>query len=430
MRDLPPTRPASGDGSAGTIAGQRPSRVWTDVPQLGTRVHARTWRSTATGNGVPVVLVHGVGLDSRYMVPLGRRLSALGYQVLAPDLPGFGPSPKPVGVTWPAGPDVREQTEHLVAWMDACGVGRAAVFGNSVGVQVAVELAARFPERVQCLVLSGPTPDPAYRTPLKQYLRVLRNMPFEQPTLNLLYQVQYASTGMARMLQHLVRTVDDPIEARLPDVPVAALVVRGRYDQTLSQPWAEEFARLLPDARLVVVEGGAHNVHYSAPELTARLVHRFLQGDLESTAATSGGDVGGPLDEHDRLGQRWRLPAQGHALLDYVTAAALLTVPRAAGWGPRTRLLLTTFGAWGLADSVLTDYPGGILRKVPLPVHLNLEASAGLQLLLASVTVLRGEPAAGRWAVAAQGLYEVIRSSLTRLPVGPARLVPVANGNR
>jgi hypothetical protein len=69
--------------------------------------------------------------------------------------------------------------------------------------------------------------------------------------------------------------------------------------------------------------------------------------------------------------------------------------------------------------------PEGAAAGPPQPRGLGR-----LQLLLASVTVLRREPAAGRWAVAAQGLYEVIRSSLTRLPVGPARRVPVTDGTR
>jgi pimeloyl-ACP methyl ester carboxylesterase len=59
------------------------------------------------------------------------------------------------------------------------------------------------------------------------------------------------------MVQQLRRTVDDRIETKLPKVQAPALVVRGRYDQTLSQPWTEEFTRLLPDGRLVVIEGAA-----------------------------------------------------------------------------------------------------------------------------------------------------------------------------
>jgi len=406
-------------------AGSAQQRDWTHVDPLGVRVHARTWCSGPRDNPVPVVLLHGLGLSSRYLVPLGRRLAVLGHDVVAPDLPGFGRSPRDPHLRWPGGPDVARQTEHLLAWLDAKGIARASFFGNSVGSQVAVELAARHPERVHRLVLCGPTPDPAYRTPLKQYPRVLRNMVFEAPSTIPVFQVEYLSTGVARMIQQLVRTVDDPIETRLPQVQAPVLVVRGRYDQTLSQPWAQQFTGLLPDGRLVVIDGAAHNAHYSTPEVTAALADLFLRGALDSRPA----DADQPLDvlpaDDDGPLARRRLSPRDHAVLDYLTAALLVTVPRALGWGPRTRRLLALFGVWGLADSALTDYPGGAVRKIPLPVHLNLEASAGLQLLLASVTLLRGEPAAGRLAVAAQGLYELLRSSLTRIPAGPVRLVSV-----
>ncbi|WP_170121219.1 alpha/beta fold hydrolase [Geodermatophilus tzadiensis] len=373
---------------------------------------------------MPVVLLHGLGLSSRYLVPLGRRLAALGHDVLAPDLPGFGRSPRDPHTRWPGGPDVARQTEHLVAWLDAAGITRATFFGNSIGSQVAVELAVRHPERVERLVLSGPTPDPRYRRPWKQYPQVLRNMAFEVPTLQALFQVEYLSTGVARMVQQLVRSADDPVELRLPDVKASTLVVRGRHDRTLSQEWAEQVTRLLPDGRLAVVEGAAHNAHYSAPDVSARLVAAFLAGELD--AAGAAGDPVVPRSQPgDPLAARRPVPARAHAALDVLTTAALLTVPRTRPWGPRTRALLTAFGAAGLADTLLTDHPAGLVRRIPLPVHLNLEASAGLQLLLAAATWLRGEPAAGRRAVAAQGLFELLRAGASYAPAGPARLVPV-----
>ncbi len=250
---------------------------WTAVPALGVDVHARTWGDAAPGS-VPVVLVHGLPLSSRYLVPLGRRLGALGHQVLAPDLPGFGRTRRPAGSTWPAGPDVRTQADQLLSWMDARGLDRVVLFGNSVGVQVAVDVAARFPQRVDRLVLEGATPDPRYRSPLSQYARVLRNQLFEAPSLNAVFQAEYASAGIARLVQQLRRTVGDTIEDRLPDVQAPALVVRGRYDQTLSQAWAEQFTQRLPNGVLVVVDEAAHNAHYSAPHVLARLVHVFLEG--------------------------------------------------------------------------------------------------------------------------------------------------------
>ncbi|MGY1763280.1 alpha/beta fold hydrolase [Geodermatophilus sp. SYSU D00779] len=406
--------------------GPTPRRVWTDVPALGVRVHTRTWRPEESRDRVPLVLLHGLGLSSRYLVPLGRRLAALGHDVVAPDLPGFGRSPRDPRLRRPGGPDVATQTEHLLAWLDACGIARASFFGNSIGSQVAVELAAHHPDRVDRLVLSGPTPDPRYRRPWQQYAQVLRNMVFEVPTLQPLFQVEYLSTGMARMVQQLVRSADDPVELRLPDVVAPTLVVRGRHDRALSQEWAEQVTRLLPDGRLVAIEGAAHNAHYSAPDVSARLVDAFLAKELDDPD-TAGDRVVVPRSEpDDPLAPRRPLPARAHAALDLLSTAALLTVPRTRRWGPRTRALLAAFGVAGLADTLLTDHPAGLLRQVPLPVHLNLEASGGLQLLTVAATWLRGEPAAGRWAVAGQGVYELLRAGASYVPAGPARLVPVA----
>jgi pimeloyl-ACP methyl ester carboxylesterase len=404
-----------------------PHSTWTEVTSLGISVHARTWSGGPQPRGrSPIVLVHGLGLSSRYMIPLGQRLAMLGYDVLAPDLPGFGRTPRPAGSTWPAGPNVREQTDQLLAWMDACGIRRAVLFGNSVGVQVIVELAARFPDRVDRLVLTGPTPDPKYRSPGKQYSRVVMNMPFEAPSLNPLFQVEYASAGIPRMVQQLRRTVDDPIENRLPSVKAPALVVRGRYDQTMSQPWAEEFTRLLPDAKLVVVEQAAHNVHYTAPHVMVRLIDSFLEGELDGSAA---GDnhavVPGPDHGEDPLAPVQPISTRTRGVLDYLAAAMCLTLPRAVDCGPRTRQVLTMAGASGTALSLFTDYEYGAFRKIPMTVRANLDASTGVELLLVAATRLRDEPAAGRWAVAALGALHLFAAAATRKPMGPAHLVSV-----
>ena len=404
--------------------GPAPQSGWTDVPALGTRVHARTWRAGTTPGRTPVVLLHGLGLSSRYLVPLGRRLAALGHDVVAPDLPGFGRSPRDPRLRRPGGPDVATQTGHLVAWLDAAGIGRASFFGNSIGAQVGAELAARHPERVDRLVLSGSTPDPRYRRPWKQYPQVLRNMVFEVPGLQPMFQVEYLSTGVARMVQQLVRSCDDPIEQRLPAVAAPTLVVRGRHDRTLRQEWAQEVTRLLPDGRLVVVEGAAHNAHWSAPDVSARLVAGFLAGELDAPAPADGRDVVPRSQPGDPLAAARPLPARAHAVLDVLTTVALVTVPWTRPWGMRTRVLLSAFGVLGLADTLLTDHPAGLLPVLPLPVHLNLEASAGLQLLAAAATWLRGEPAGGRWVVAGQGVYELLRAATAAAPAGPARLVP------
>jgi hypothetical protein len=73
--------------------------------------------------------------------------------------------------------------------------------------------------------------------------------------------------------------------------------------------------------------------------------------------------------------------------------------------------------------SLFTDYECGAARKIPMTVHLNLDASGGVEQILVAATLLRGEPAAGRWAVAALGTFQLLAAAATRLPMGPARLV-------
>lgn len=78
----------------------------------GLRIFARTSQSPA-GGGPPVVLVHGYGMSSSYMVPIAERLAAE-RTVYAPDLPGHGRSDgpgRPLSISGLA--------ESLRAWMDS-----------------------------------------------------------------------------------------------------------------------------------------------------------------------------------------------------------------------------------------------------------------------------------------------------------------------
>src|SRR5438067_3935701 len=112
-----------------------------------------------------VVLVHGLGLSSQSMVPLGEELQAT-YRVYAPDLPGFGKSEHPDRVL-----GLSQLADALAAWMDAAGIGHAHLIGNSLGCNVIVDFAARHAERAASAVLIGPPVDRQARSALRQIAR-------------------------------------------------------------------------------------------------------------------------------------------------------------------------------------------------------------------------------------------------------------------
>jgi pimeloyl-ACP methyl ester carboxylesterase len=93
--------------------------------------------SDRTGGGEPLLLLHGIGSTRDDFSALIPRL-AEGFDVLAVDLPGHGDSP--LG-TWP--PTVAALTDAVEADLDARGLQRVHVLGNSLGGRIAIELAAR-----------------------------------------------------------------------------------------------------------------------------------------------------------------------------------------------------------------------------------------------------------------------------------------------
>ena len=234
-----------------------------------------TWMA---GKGPPVVLVHGLGVSGRYMLPLAESLAER-CSVLAPDLPGYGRSQKP-----PAPLGISELASALAGCLDALGLERAAFVANSMGCQILTELAVRFPERVGPLVLIGPTVDPKLRLARRQLMGGLRESAREPLSLLALVAHDNSRMGVRALLATMRSALDDRIEQRLPLIEQPALVLRGERDGFVSAEWAEQVAALLPRGRLVVVPREPHAVHYTRPDLVAAVVARLLFEEGEQAA--------------------------------------------------------------------------------------------------------------------------------------------------
>jgi pimeloyl-ACP methyl ester carboxylesterase len=242
--------------------------AWTTVGGL--ELHARVSAGPPRGRP-PLVLVHGMGVSSRYLIPLARRLST-DFAVLAPDLPGHGRSDAPARAL-----TVPEQADALLAWMDRVGLARPALLGNSMGCQVLIDLAARRPERVGPLVLVGPTVDCHHRTFAAQLVRLVMTGLFERPSLVPILALDYAR--MLRRLPGEIRAaLDDRPEAKAPHVRARSLLIRGAHDLLTSPRWILELAARLRSEAVRTVPGVGHAVHYSRPDATAALVREFLLG--------------------------------------------------------------------------------------------------------------------------------------------------------
>jgi pimeloyl-ACP methyl ester carboxylesterase len=256
-------------------------------------------RYVRSGHGPVVVLIHGFASSlytwSEVMDPLSRS-----HDVVALDLPGFGQSDLPPSLTADVLPRI------VLGLMDGVGLAKATLIGHSMGGAVAAMIAARFPERVDRLVLLDAAGFDLARADRPWLLRVvgseaggvLARLPRKRLFVTLaLRQVFYdrAKVTAERVDEYLaplerpgaidsMRSLLAPqgLQAFSPFVEVArrvrapALVVWGRDDAWIPLADADRFVGALPVARKVVLERCGHVPQEERPAEVSHLLEAFL----------------------------------------------------------------------------------------------------------------------------------------------------------
>jgi 4,5:9,10-diseco-3-hydroxy-5,9,17-trioxoandrosta-1(10),2-diene-4-oate hydrolase len=118
------------------------------------RVAGRDVFYTEFGQGPAVLMLHGGGPGASGLSNYSRNIEALArqFRVIVPDMPGYGKSSKVIDSSDPFG----DLATVMLAFMDALGIERASIVGNSLGGATALKMALEAPARVDRLVLMGP----------------------------------------------------------------------------------------------------------------------------------------------------------------------------------------------------------------------------------------------------------------------------------
>jgi 2-hydroxy-6-oxonona-2,4-dienedioate hydrolase len=204
---------------------------WTDVD--GQRMFARVSTVPPRRAEPPVVLVHGLGVSSRYMVPLAEQLSEF-YPVWAPDLPGHGRSSRPQHVL-----DIRQLAAALHKWMQGIGIERGVLIGNSMGCQVIVELADLAPECISAAVLLGPTMDPSGGV-VGQVRRLFMDQFREPVSLIPLQAFDYLGNGPIRTVMTFRKALRQDMIERAARLVAPTLILRGEHDPIVTDWFVRE----------------------------------------------------------------------------------------------------------------------------------------------------------------------------------------------
>jgi pimeloyl-ACP methyl ester carboxylesterase len=225
------------------------------------------------GDGPPLVYLHGAG-GLRW----GAALDGLAarFRVYGLELPGFGRSTLPDSVN-----GIPQAAALVATAMETLGNGeRMHLIGTSLGGRVAAWLAVQHPERVDRLVLESPAAfRPPELPPLSSYppdelRRRLYGNPEQAPPTDDPAVRQQQFRVMARLTQN--EPWDHALEARLPDIQAATLVLFGTQDGLIPPEMGHVYKEAIPESYLVYVFQAAHAIQWDRPDAYVDLVSDFL----------------------------------------------------------------------------------------------------------------------------------------------------------
>ena len=250
------------------------------MSDLGVHSDGVTLSADVAGQGVPVVLLHGLTATRRYVVMGSRALERSGHRVVAYDARGHGrssPAPDPAAYRY------EELIADLAAVLDAAEIGRAVLVGASMGAHTLLRFALDRPDRVAAVVVITPGHDPAdFHDPdrLARWDALAHGLrtggvegflaAYGTPPVPEAWRETVITVLRQRLAQH---EHPDAVADALGTVPrsqpfaslddlgavdVPALVVASRDEADPGHPYAlaHAYAEALPRARLVSEEPG------------------------------------------------------------------------------------------------------------------------------------------------------------------------------
>lgn len=254
---------------------------------------------TETGDGPPLLLLHGFTGSSTDWTPLIQRLAPNCY-CAAPDLLGHGKTDAPQD--WHRY-SIEHATADILTLLDQLSIPCASVIGYSMGGRLALHLACTAPERVHKLVLEGASPGLATEDErlarqqaddalaqfiveagvaafvqrwedLPLFATQRRLNPAQIETLRQM-RMQNTPTGLSGSLRGMSTGRQPCLWPKLSSLHMPVLLLAGEKDAKF-QALATQMHAQIPDATLRIVPNAGHNIHLEQPEAFFLAVSPFL----------------------------------------------------------------------------------------------------------------------------------------------------------
>jgi len=248
------------------------------------------------GSGETVLMLHGSGPGVSALANWQHNIPTLAqrFHVLAPDIVGFGTTERPEDIVY----SLRTWTDHVWAFMDARGMEKARVIGNSLGGRIALQMATDQPDRIAKMVLMGTpgvgmTPTEglaalrAYEPSHDAMRELLRNYFAVDPAMitDELVQIRYEASIADGAYEAYRAMFFDPrhagsdlgiTEDEVRAIATPTLLIHGREDKVVALQVSVAMLGLLPNADLHVFSACGHWTQIERADEFSAVVSDYL----------------------------------------------------------------------------------------------------------------------------------------------------------
>lgn len=254
---------------------------WQQVGQI--KTFSRVW-----GEGKPILVIHGWGQGGQAWEKTAPILADQGFQVILPDLPGFGKTAPPCRA-W----NLADYSDFLTAYLDRRQLNQAVLIGHSFGGQLAVFFTVNHPKRVGKLILIAPaifrskSPRVKLIGRLAGWWRPVKGLffPAKEPWLwrrlvsRLTGSTDYAKARGA-MRETLTNILKVDVSGLLAGLTCPTLLIWGKRDRQVAVKLAVRGVALKPDLDLMIFDEAGHDLPFSQPEKLVEAVVKMV-GKIE-----------------------------------------------------------------------------------------------------------------------------------------------------
>lgn len=239
-----------------------------------------------------ILLLHGLGANADTSWAMNVAPLSANYHVIAPDLIGFGRSDKPF-INY----RIAFYADFIDKFMSSLNVDKASLVGNSMGGWMAVMFAAKYPEKVQKLVLvdsAGYAPPPGFdygklsvqmnpstRDAVRESLKLMfyNSAPFTGDAAVDGFITARTLTNDGYTIQTLVRNIqfaDDYFDDEVKALKKPTLIVWGKQDGLVPSIIGEMLKKDIAGSELLVIDKAGHLPQFEQPAEFNKKVVEFL----------------------------------------------------------------------------------------------------------------------------------------------------------